>query len=264
MSSRSLSRIVAPDGRSVILALDAYAFNGSDPGIDETAALVPQMAEVGLDCVLVSKGLARRSAVSLQKVGMVLRCDSATSPFESSLPASFVVNDALDAVRVGADGVVVMSFPGQADHERLQLQTVELYRGCREYGLPLVIEALPFSFLGSEASHRDPKNVGAAVRLAVEFGADVVKTRFSGEEGDELITAGANVPVVALGGPKAELEGYLNFVRNCVDRGAAGVAVGRNVREDPYPVAKVSALVALVHGDASVAEALDIYRDLAR
>lgn len=263
-TGRRLSRIIGADGRTVILALDAANFATDIAGVDAAVAAVPTMAEHGLDCVLVTKGIATRAYPSLHGVGMVLRCDAATDIYAGTVPGTYIVNDALDAVRTGADGVVVMGFPGSSDNVELQLQTAELYRDCREYGLPVIIEALPFTFVGAEPAHRDAKNIAAAVRLAAELGADIVKTRYSGGPDDTVIAATATVPVVALGGPKAGLEGYLEFVKHCIDSGAAGVAVGRNIVQDPYPVAKVAALNTIIHGEGSVNEALTAYNDLAR
>jgi DhnA family fructose-bisphosphate aldolase class Ia len=233
-------------------------------GVDAAVAAVPQMVAHGLNTVLVPKGIAMRAWPSLQGVGMVLRCDAVTDLYEGSVPGTFIVNDALDAVRLGADGVVIMAFPGSPDNVEFQLQTAELYRDCRDYGLPLIVEALPVTFVGKDPSHKDPKNVAGAVRMAAEFGADIVKTRYSGEPEDKVIAANATVPVVALGGPKTGLEGYLAFVRHCIDSGAAGVAVGRNIVQDPYPVAKVAALSAIIHDEASPEQALAIYNDLAK
>lgn len=261
---RRQSRIIGPDGRTVILALDAANFSTDIIGLDEAVASVPNMVEHGLNCVLVTKGIADRAYPSLRDVGLVLRCDTATDIFDGTVPGTFVVNDAKDAVRVGADGVVVMGFPGSSDNVALQLQTAELARGCRDYALPLIIEALPFSFVATQAAHRDPKNIACAVRLAAEFGADIVKTRYSGEPDDVLIARNSTVPVVALGGPKVGLEGYLRFVKHCTDSGAIGVAVGRNIVQDPYPVAKIAALNSIIHQDSTTDQALAIYNDLAR
>jgi len=258
-----MSRVIGSDGRTVILALDAANFATDINGVDATVAQVPLMAPHGLDAVLVGVGIARRCWASLQSVGMVLRCDTVTDLYDGSIPGSFIANDALDAVRLGADGVVVMAFPGSADHINLQLQTQDLYRECREYNMPLIVEALPVTFVGSEPEHRDPANVAAAVRVAAELGADIVKTRYSGTAEDKVIAANATVPVVALGGPKTGLEGYLAFVKHCVDSGAAGIACGRNIVQDPNPVAKVAALAAIIHDQVEVAQALEVYHDLA-
>ncbi len=48
----------------------------------------------------------------------------------------------------------------------------------------------------------NPSIIAASARAAVELGADVIKTRFTGSPEDRLIVEAAGVPVLALGGPK--------------------------------------------------------------
>jgi len=263
-SARRCERIFSDDGKTVILALDAPYFATNIKGVDAAVAAVPEMSRHGLDAVLVPSGIAQRGYRSLRDIAMVLRCDMVTDVYDGTVPATFMVNTALDAVQLAADGVVVMAFPGTASHVGHQVQTQKLHEDCVKYQMPLIVEALPFGYLPTEPRHSDPANIATAVRIAAELGADVVKTRYSGGSGDELIAAATDVPVVALGGPKADLEGYLGFMRHCIDAGAAGVAVGRNIVEDPDPVAKVAALAAIVHGGATPAEAVALYRDTTR
>jgi fructose-bisphosphate aldolase / 2-amino-3,7-dideoxy-D-threo-hept-6-ulosonate synthase len=48
------------------------------------------------------------------------------------------------------------------------------------------------------------------------------------------------------------------MVRGAMDAGAAGTSIGRNVFQHENPSGIVSALSAMVHGDASVDEAMTI------
>ena len=64
-------------------------------------------------------------------------------------------------------------------------------------------------------------------------------------------------PVVILGGAKKDdEETLLTTVYQAVQIGAAGVAIGRNVWQHPNPAGMCRALVSLVHGGATVAQAL--------
>jgi DhnA family fructose-bisphosphate aldolase class Ia len=65
------------------------------------------------------------------------------------------------------------------------------------------------------------------------------------------------VPVVVLGGAKAaDDRSVLQAVAEALGTGAAGVAIGRNVWQHHDPAGMTRALVALVHGGATVGEAL--------
>ncbi len=218
------------------------------------------MVPLGLDAVLVPYGIASRQVEPLRDVAVVLRCDASTNVFDPSVPGTQMVNSALDGVRVGADALVVMTFMGADRAPAAQSAVQDLRARANEYGLPLIVESLPYSYAGVDDPGSDPGAVAVAARFAEELGADIVKTRLTGTGADARILSSVTVPVVALGGPKTDLPGYLGYVARCLDAGAAGVAVGRNVVEDPDPVAKVAALSALIHQGAGVDEALALYR----
>ncbi|MCI1747306.1 MAG: hypothetical protein LKI24_03860 [Acidipropionibacterium sp.] len=260
VSQRRINRLIADDGRSFMLALDAHNFSAKANNVDRTVSAVPRMAELGLDAVLVPYGISCRKAEELRDVALVLRCDASTDVFDPTVPDTQIVNSALDAVCVGADAVVVMTFMGAAHAPKIQDATQTLRREASEYGLPLIVESLPYSYAGTGDEGSNPDNVAVAARFAEELGADIVKTRLTGTDADARILKAVTVPVVALGGPKTDLAGYLAYVSRCLDAGAAGVAVGRNIVDDPDPVAKVAALSAIIHSGATVDQALAIYK----
>lgn len=259
VSTRRLDHLVADDGRTFMLALDAHNFSAKPDNVDRTVSAVPDMGSLGLDVVLVPFGIASHQAAKLRDVAVVLRCDASTDVFDPSVPGTQIVNSALDGVRVGADGIVVMTFTG-ADHApQVQAATQALRKEATQYGLPLIVESLPYSYAGTDDQGSDPDKVAVAARFAEELGADIVKTRLTGTAADARILKAVTVPVVALGGPKTDLTGYLEYVSRCLDAGASGIAVGRNIVDDPDPVAKVAALGAIIHDGATVDRALAIY-----
>jgi DhnA family fructose-bisphosphate aldolase class Ia len=65
------------------------------------------------------------------------------------------------------------------------------------------------------------------------------------------VAAAAGVPVVALGGPKTDVEDdVVALARRVVEAGGAGIAFGRNVWGSPDPAKLVARLREAVHGDA--------------
>jgi 2-amino-4,5-dihydroxy-6-oxo-7-(phosphonooxy)heptanoate synthase len=57
------------------------------------------------------------------------------------------------------------------------------------------------------------------------------------------VVASVGVPVLFLGGPRRERDGALSEVADSVEGGAAGMAIGRAVYQDPFP-AEMARLVA--------------------
>ena len=65
------------------------------------------------------------------------------------------------------------------------------------------------------------------------------------------------MPVIVLGGAASGDErAFLQGVREAIDAGAAGVAIGRNVWAQEHPRRMARALQAIVHEGASVEVAL--------
>ncbi|AZN29147.1 phospho-2-dehydro-3-deoxyheptonate aldolase [Flaviflexus salsibiostraticola] len=260
--TRRMNRIFAADGRSVSLALDGFGFSEKTAGVDVAARKVPAMVEHGLDNVLVTYGQARNFAEHFAGVGLTLRVDTTTAVYDGSVPDTMPAFDVTDALKLGADGVVIMNFPGAHNERATNEFAAKLTRQSADWNVPFMCEALPYGYPVTTPESADPEKIATAARFSEELGADIIKTRFSGTDRDRLIVDNCTVPVLALGGPKSDHETYFEFVQHVMACGAKGVAVGRNITQDPKPLAMVSALGALVHEDASAAQAMTIYNEI--
>lgn len=163
------------------------------------------------------------------------------------------------ALRLGADGVVAMGFPG-SENENLNLRYLaELNDQCAQWGLPVMAEMLPRGFEGGDDA-RTAESIAMAMRLGAELGVDIIKTQYTGSvETFQKAVAGCYIPVVVLGGAKMEDDAaVLRTVREAIDAGGRGVAMGRNIWGHQNPQKMTAAVVAIVHQDASVEEALAI------
>jgi DhnA family fructose-bisphosphate aldolase class Ia len=130
-------------------------------------------------------------------------------------------------------------------------QVLEEARGA---GLEALVE--PLVWRDGRVS-RDPDDIVLAAVVAHDMGAPVVKVPVpsvpSGAERRRAvarIVASVGVPVLFLGGPRGEggRDPVLDEVRDVMDGGGAGMAMGRTIYQDPDP-AEMAALVAgLVHG----------------
>ncbi|MGI5950740.1 MAG: class I fructose-bisphosphate aldolase [Brooklawnia sp.] len=257
-----MNQIFAADGRSVTLALDGLGFTFYAAGVDEAARKVPRMALHGLDNVLVTYGQAKNFTKYFNDVGMCLRVDVSTALYDTSVPDTMPAFDVEDALRVGADGIVIMNFPGAENEEATNAFAAMLADQADRWNVPFIIETLPFGYPVTSDESNDPRMIATAARFSEELGADIIKTRYSGTDADRQIAEACTVPVLALGGPKSGHETYFGFVQHVIQAGAAGVAVGRNITMDEKPFAMVAALNAIVHDDATPAQAMKLYNEL--
>ncbi|APC10787.1 MULTISPECIES: class I fructose-bisphosphate aldolase [Providencia] len=258
---RRLSKIFAQDGKSVTLALDGYFFSTKTEGIDNTIKQMPELVANGLDCALVTYGMARNYQKEFKDISIVLRVDSTVNVYDNSVPDTQQVFTTEDALKIDADGMVCMTFPGAFNEEKTHAMVARLVKEAEQWNMPFIVESLPYGYPVTSPESNEAKVIADAARIAVELGADVIKTRFSGTEDDYLIVEASMVPVLALGGPKTDTLGYFKFVEHCMNMGAKGVAVGRNITQDPKPIAMVAGLNAIIHQGASPEEAYALYQN---
>ncbi len=258
---RRLSKVFAQDGKSVTLALDGYFFSTKTAGIDDTIKIMPALIDNGLDCVLITYGMAKNYAKEFANIPIVLRVDSTVNIYNNSVPDTQQVFCVEDALKVDADGIVCMTFPGAFNEEKTHAMAARLAKEADKWNMPFIVESLPYGYPVTTAESNEAKVIADAARIGVELGADIIKTRFSGTEDDYLIVEASIVPVLALGGPKTDTLSYFKFVEHCMNMGAKGVAVGRNITQDAKPAAMVAGLNAIVHQGVSPQEAYHLYQN---
>jgi len=256
MTQRRLNRILQSDGRAVIVALDHGLIDGPCPGFERPADTIAKVVDGGADAILTSFGIATRFTSALNRVGLILRGDGAATNLGSPSdgPASSLFFKVEDALRLGADAVVVTALPGSDKEESTLANLSTMAREAHRWGMPVLGEMVPGGF-NSPPELRTVESIALAARLGAELGADFIKAPY--RPGYEQVTSSTYVPVVILGGAKTGSErDMLTDIKASIDAGGAGVAIGRNVFQSSDPAAMTAAIVSIVHGDASVDEAM--------
>ena len=243
---RRAAHLFGPDGRSVFVAMDHPAYMGMGVPLDAVAAI----AEGGPDAILATWHLARSHPDAFASSGLVLRVDGGISELGDppSGDTSSLLYRAEEAMVLGADAVVIMTFPGTPDEERSLNRLARLSAECELLGLPVMAESIPGGW--PQTVPWTAENVGRGARIAIELGADIVKTMCPGPT-DEFaeVAQACPAPVVALGGPKVDNEDEIvQLARGVVEAGGAGVAFGRNVWGSADPAALIGRLLDAVHG----------------
>jgi len=171
-----------------------------------------------------------------------------------------LVTSVEEAIKMGADGVSVhINIGAETEGEMLRSLGMTAMK-CREWGMPLVAMMYPRG--RKITSENSAGYVKVAARVAAELGADIVKTNYTGSvETFREVTRGCPVPVVVAGGPRMETtEQILEMVRDSIEAGGAGVAIGRNIFQADDPVAMLRSVSSIVHEGASVEEAMKLLR----
>lgn len=258
---RRMSKLFSSDGKSIILALDAYYFSTKTSGIEKTIQILPRLVENGLNAVITTYGLTKMYESEFSDLGVILRADLSTNIFKESVPYTTELHSVEDAVRLGADGVVSMTFLGSENEANSHKIAWELAKDADYWSVPFMCETLPYSYHITTTESNRVKELADAARIGTELGADIIKTRLTGQSQDIEIIEAAKKPVLVLGGPETnDIYGYFNYVKHCMDVGAKGVAVGRKITLNQSPVGVVAALNTIIHKNGTAEEAAEVYK----
>jgi len=259
--------------RAVIIPYDHGTYSGVVKGLEDPLRLTERIAGTRADAILVAPGILRTVAHSVGSLGVVLRMDGAHTAF-ASVPSDYQpLATAEDAVRLGADAGIVFTFIGIPDEPASLQRLGRTAADADIWGLPLIAEVLPPGLLnnhfGSGIFPKGKKNADPAAdtmnvaRIAVETGADIVKTRYTGDVSSfRAVVETCGAPVIVAGGPKLDGsdDATLRLAHDCVRAGAAGIIFGRNVWQHPKMEKLIAALCAVVHDVESVESARKLLR----
>lgn len=255
-NKRRMYRIFREDARSLVVALDHGGGLDVYPFLAEPARVLDAVVENGADAILTTPGIAQEFFQALKSVGLILRVDGGSSQLAKEMQCKLLYS-VEDALRLGADAVACMGFPG-ADLETDTLTNIAtLARDCLAWNVPLMAEMVPGGLINSQLL--TVENIRLAARIGVELGADFIKTEYIGPpDRFKQVIENCYRPVLMLGGARTnDAQSLFTAVKSGIDIGVAGVVMGRNVWGHSRPGAMVKALAAIVHQNASVPDALE-------
>lgn len=251
---------ILKNNRALIFAFDHGVEHGpSDFPSDriDPRVVVKNVVEEGVDAIMTTLGIASMTYdIWGGRVPMIIKVTGKTSlrPEPQRLVQS-VFGYVRDAVAVGADAVAATVYWG-SEYEDIMLERWFSIRLTAErYGLPALQLAYP---RGSAIKNMyDPEVVKYGVRAAIESGADLIKTYYTGSEESfrEVVRVASGIPILMSGGrARDDPVDFLRDVRAVMNAGANGVVVGRNVFQHRDPRSMIRALKMIIHEDKSVEE----------
>jgi fructose-bisphosphate aldolase/2-amino-3,7-dideoxy-D-threo-hept-6-ulosonate synthase len=229
---------------------------GPVKGIENMQDIVNRLLKGGADAVVLHKGIAKH--VNVDGAGLVVHL-SAISNLTPNCQNKVQVCTVQEAVRLGADAVSVHVNIGAQDECAMLTTLGRVADECDQYGMPLLAMMYPRG--PKIQNEHDATAVAHAARIGAELGADIIKTNYTGSiETFRRVVESCPVPVIIAGGPKAETtQQILEMVHDSMKAGCAGLSIGRNVFQHENPTSMVKALVAIVHDNASVEQALKLF-----
>jgi putative autoinducer-2 (AI-2) aldolase len=252
-----MARLFRADGKCYYLPIDHGYFLGPTRQLEKPGETIAPLLPYA-DALFVTRGVLRACVDPASDVPIILRVSGGSSVLKD-LSNEEITTSMEEVLRLNASAVGASIFIG-SDHEKQTLMNLaKLVNECSTYGIPV----MAVTAVGKELEKRDARFLALAARIFAEIGADVVKTYWC--EDFEKVVEGCPVPVVIAGGPKVDTEREVfDFVYDGMQRGASGLNLGRNVWQNPHPVAMMRALEAIIHGGKTNVEANELFEELRR
>jgi class I fructose-bisphosphate aldolase len=236
--------------RSVMLACDQGLEHGPqdfnmknvDPQYIFDIAL-----EAKFNAVIVQSGIAEKYYhEAYREIPLVCKINGKTSLLKSE-PISPQICSVDRAIKLGADAIGYTVFDGSAHEAKIFENFGKVVEQAHDYGLPVVAWMYP---RGEAVPNDVDTNILAySARIGLELGADFVKMKYNHDkEAFKWVVKNAGrTRVVCAGGNRIESNKFLQEVRDVMDTGAIGLAMGRNIWQAEKPFAIAHAVQEIVH-----------------
>jgi len=250
-----LARIFNPKtGRTVMLAFDHGYFQGATTGLERIDVKIMPLAPYA-DTLMLTRGILRSIVPPSYTQSIVMRASGGTSMLKE-LSNEEIAVDIEDSIRMNVSAMAVQVFIGGEHEKQSIINMTRLVDQGTRYGIP----TLAVTAVGKDMV-RDARYFRLATRICAELGAHYIKTYYV-EKDFETVTASCPVPIVIAGGKKIPELDALKMAYNAIQRGAAGVDMGRNIFQSEAPVAMIKAVRSVVHENETAEKAFELYNSL--
>ena len=263
------------NGRCLDVAIDHGVCNEPSflNGLEDIDGVVKALVAAGPDAIQMNFGQADllQDVPGKNKPALVMRIDMG-NPYNRIRHRhmwAVLQNEAeplIGALAMDAACVVVNLFmlPDEPELFKQCVQNISRVRAdCDRYGMPLMIEPLvmqPVTEHGGYMVDGDCDKIVTLTRLAREMGADIIKADATTNAEDfHKVVEAARCPVLVRGGGKEDLRVVFDKSSALMKQGAMGMVYGRNIYQHANPSAVVKGLMAIIHDDASGADAHALY-----
>lgn len=246
---RRMRRVFNKDGRTLIVAMDHAAYMPDVVlGLQNPGRYIQEIHSAGADALMTTLGTIKKIQAKIVDFPVILSMESGYSN----------VSDFVEqGLRLGVDMLKCMVYPFSTDDPSSLHDFARLANAADNWGMPVMAEVFPGGMNGGKDWNTIEK-LSSSVRVTAEAGADVIKTFYLDNTGDfSSVIENSLVPLVVLGGVKSDdPKPLLERIALCLEKGASGVAIGRNIWAHKDPGAMTRAIAAVVHEGSPVGEAV--------
>lgn len=231
---------ITTKGKALFLAYDQGLEHGpedfNDKNVDPNYII--EIAKKGkYNAVIFQKGIAEKYKEEIKKsnVNLVVKLNGKTNLVEGD-PISTQLCSVDEAIKLNASAVGYTIYIG-SKHENLMFREFEkIQKKAHAKNLPVIAWIYPRG--KSTKNKAKSKLMAYATRTALELGADIVKIKLEGTKKDLewAVESAGKTKVVIAGGTKKSEKILLKQIKEIMDSGCIGLAIGRNVWQHKNPL----------------------------
>lgn len=232
-----LSRILKDRSNYFILPIDHGVTLGPIGHLADVKGFINSLPPQTISAVVAHKGLADSILPLLiyKNISLILHLSGSTN-LSTDPSSKNLVSSVEHAIKLNADAVSIHINIGAKDESKMLKDFGLISEICDQWGMPLL--AMMYCRGEKIQNEYDVKAISHATRIAWELGADIVKVNYTGSvySFKEVVEA-VDIPVVIAGGPKLGSDNLvLSMIRESIEAGGRGVALGRNLfqHDDPH------------------------------
>lgn len=230
--------VIEKDGKVMLLAYD-QGFEHGPVEFDEKSVDPNYIMEIAkqnkFTGIVFQEGVAAKYYSLNSGVPLIMKLNGKTS-FQKEEPVSLQLCSVEKAVSLGAIGVGYTIYVGSEREEEMLVEFSRIEDEAHARGMVVIAWMYP---RGKKVAGRenDGDVVAYGARLGLELNADFVKVPYTGdvESFRWVVKAAGKTGVLAQGGKKTSWVNLETEIKGVMEAGAKGIAIGRNVWQDPNP-----------------------------
>lgn len=227
-------------GKALFLAYDQGLEHGPSDFNDKNVNpnYIIDIAKKGkYNGLIFHKGISEKYSQEIKEsnIPLIVKLNGKTNLVKEE-PVSNQVCSVEEAIDLGAVGVGYTLYIGSEHEEKMFEEFADIVRKAHSKGLFVVAWIYP---RGKNVKNKNKAELMAyACRVGLELGADIVKIKYEGKKKDLewAVKNAGKTKVVVAGGVKKNEKALLNQVKEIIDAGCIGLAIGRNVWQAKDPM----------------------------
>ena len=227
-------------GRAMFLAYDHGLEHGpsdfNDKDVDP--GYIIDIAKKGKYTALIfQKGIAEKYNNQIKKSGipLIIKLNGKTNLFQGE-PISRQLCSVEEALRLGAVAVGYTIYIG-SKYESVMMKEFDIIEEeAHKKGIPVIAWIYPRG--KSIKTKSESELMAYAARTGLEIGADIVKMKYDGSSKDLSwsVKVAGKTKIVIAGGVKEGEKDFLKEVKDIMNAGSVGLAIGRNIWQSDHPL----------------------------